>query len=268
MKTGENIERLRKQHNLKQYELAERIGPGVYQQTVSKWQNNLAAPTYEQARKMATLFQVPISEICDEYSDDPKQIIPDDGLPIITKNVVIDYLDWDQKQGNQSIRTMLISLLCFALGLFVCELAKYGIPGVIVLPIYILLMIIAIRLIKKVGLKKESTAFSSIETGVFHLDEEADKMVRNRKDQIQMSAQATSNMGTFGMLLLLMWIIDSAFDAGWEFTNAMLIVYIVGFGLVIALCMPTMNYWNAIRRLLHESCPQIPTPLSRAFWKK
>ena len=74
MKTGQNIKALRKQHNLRQVELAEQIGYGAYQQTVSMWESNKATPTFEQAKKMAAIFQVPISEICDEYSLPPKRI--------------------------------------------------------------------------------------------------------------------------------------------------------------------------------------------------
>ena len=93
-------------------------------------------------------------------------------------------------------------------------------------------------------------------------------MVKQRKEQVQASVQTTTNLGTFGMLLLLMWFIDSGFDAEWAFTNSMVIVYLAGFGLIWAMCMPTLNYWHAIRKLLHESAPRLQTPFSKAFWKK
>lgn len=267
MKTGQNIKTLRKQHNLRQLELAEQIGYGAYQQTVSLWESNKATPTFEQAKKMAAIFQVPISEICDEYSYDPKQIIPNDGIAVVSKDTVLDYLDWDQKQGNQSIKAILISLSSLILGLGICELAKYGVPGIAILPIYIALMIVALHFMKKVGLKKEVETFSIIESGDFHLDDEAEAMVKQRKEQLQASVQATGNMGTFGILLLLMWFVDSGFDAGWVFSNSMVIIYLVGFGLILAMCMPTLNYWYAIRKLLHESLPKIQTPFSKTFWK-
>ena len=128
-------------------------------------------------------------------------------------------------------------------------------------------MIVALHFMKKVGLKKEVETFSIIENGDFRLDDEAEAMIKQRKNQIQSSAQTTGNMGTFGILLLLMWFVDSGFDAGWEFSNSMVIIYLIGFGLILAMCMPTLNYWYAIRKLLHESVPRIQTPFSKAFWK-
>ena len=266
MTTGETIKRLRKQYELTQTELAEKIRS--HQQNVSKWENNEAAPTYELARKMAILFGVPISEICDEYSEDPRQVIPDEGLETVTKDIALDYIDWNQKQGNRNVKATVISFGCMGVALIVCELAKYGIPGIIVMFLYLAAMIVALVSARKIGLKKESTAFTAIESGDFYLDSDAEKMVNQRKSEVRESVQATSNLGTFGLLLLLMWFIDTAFDAGWVFTNQMVIVYLIGFGIIVSMCMPTLNYWHSIRKLLHEKGTQILTPFDKAFWKR
>ncbi len=266
MTTGKNIKALRKQHGLTQNELASRIRS--HQQNISKWENDESAPTFEYARKMAGIFHVPISQICDEYAEDPRCVIPDDGLETISRDIVIDYIDWNQKQGNRSIKATIISLSSIALSLFVSELAKYGIPGIVVLVIYVVAMILAIYFAKRIGLKKEMAAFSAIEAGDFHLDSEAEEMVKQRKLQIKTSVQTTGNLGTCGLILLLMWFIDTAYDAGWEFSNQAIIVYLIGLGIILALCMPTMNYWSSIKKLLHETGPQILTPFDKAFWKK
>lgn len=265
MKTGQNIKRLRKQHGFTQQELAERIRS--QQQNVSKWENDELTPTYEHARKMAAIFQVPISEVCDEYAEDPTQVIPEDGLETVSKDIAIDYIDWRQKQGNSNLRWTIITLLCVLVGLFVCEFAKYGIPAIIVLLIYIVAMVLALYFSKKIGLKKEVAAFSAIESGDFRLEPEAAKMVNQRKEQVRESAQTTSNLSVCGLILLLLWFIDTAFDAGWVFSSQTVIVYLIGLGIIIGLCMPTLNYWLSIKKLLHETGPQILTPFDKAFWK-
>lgn len=266
MTTGENIKRLRKQQNLTQTELATQIRS--HQQIISKWENNEAAPTYELARKMAIRFNVPISEICDEYSEDPRQVIPEEGMETVTKDVALDYIDWNQKQGNRSVKATFISFSCMTVALIACELAKYGIPGFIVLIVYLAAMIVALCSARRIGLKKEVAAFTVIESGDFHLDSDAEKMVMQRKTEIKESVQLTGNIATGGLLVLLLWFFDSALDAGWVFTNQMVIVYLVGFGLIMSICMPTLNYWHSIRKLLHEKGPQILTPFDKAFWKK
>ena len=156
MTTGENIKRLRKQHELTQTELATQIRS--HQQIISKWENNEAAPTYELARKMAIRFNVPISEICDEYSEDPRQVIPEEGMETVTKDVALDYIDWNQKQGNRNVKATFISFSCMTVALIVCELAKYGIPGIIVLFVYLAAMIVALCSARRIGLKKEVAA--------------------------------------------------------------------------------------------------------------
>ena len=269
MKTGENITMLRKRYGTKgmtQTELAEAIDS--HQQIVSKWERNKAAPTYEQAHKMAVLFQVPISEICDEYPDDPCKAIPDDKTEAVSKEIALDYIDWNQTHGNQSIKAMIISLGCLVLSFIICELAQYGIPNLAVLVGYLAAMVVALVFARKIGLKKEMPEFVVIESGEFHLSSEAEKMVRHRKEEIRESVQTTGNLGTSGLLLMLIWFLDTAFDSGWQFSNQMIIFYLIGLGFVVALTTPTMNYWRSIRKLLHENGPQIATPLEKSFWRR
>ena len=269
MNTGENIKRLRREYGVKsmtQRELARKIG--AWQQNVSEWERNKAAPTYEQAWKMAALFQVPISEICDEYPDKPCQIIPDDGKAVVTTDIALDYIEWSQKQGDQSIKATIISMACLVVSFIVCELAQYGIPSFVILVSYLAAMTATLIFARKIGLKKENPTFSVIESSEFRLDSEAEEMVRQRKTQIKESVQATGNIGTCGLLILLLWFFDKAYDAGWEFSNQMIIFYLIGFGLVVALTLPTMNYWRSIRKLLHETGPQITTPFEKSFWRK
>ena len=269
MNTGGNIKRMRLHYGEKamtQEELARLVDS--HQQIVSKWERNKAAPTYEQAWKMAALFKVPVSEICDEYPDDPCKTIPEDNTETVSKDVALDYIDWNQKQGDQSIKATIISMGCLVLSFIICELAQYGIPSFVVLVGYVAAMAVTFFFARKIGLKKENPAFSVIESGQFHLDADAEEMVRQRKIQIKESVQATGNIGTCGLLILLLWFFDKAYDAGWEFSNQMIIFYLIGFGLIVALTLPTMNYWHSIRKLLHENGPQITTPFEKSYWRK
>ena len=269
MNTGGNIKRLRLHYGEKamtREELARLVDS--HQQIVSKWENNKAAPRYDQAWKMAAHFKVPVSEICDEYPDDPCKTIPDDNTEAVAKDVALDYIDWNQKQGDQSLKATIISMGCLVLSFIICELAQYGIPNIVVLVSYVAAMALTLFFARKIGLKKENPAFSAIESGQFHLDADAEEMVCQRKTQIKESVQATGNIGTCGLLILLLWFFDTAYDAGWEFSNQMIIFYLIGFGLVVALTLPTMNYWRSIRKLLHETGPQITTPFEKSFWRK
>ena len=270
MMTGPNIKRLREQFGekgLTQTELAAKI-VGAHQQSVSQWENNKGRPTYEQAVEMMKLFQVPISEICDEYKMHPNQVIPEPGSASIKKETALAYIDWNQQNGNKNLKWTIITLACVLLGLIVCELGKYGVPAIAVLMIYIIIMILAFYFSKKIGLKKEEAAFSAIETGNFHLDVEAEKMVKQRKRQVKDSAQTTSNLGACGLILLLLWFIDAAYDASWNFSSEIVIIYLTGLGIILSLTSPTLNYWFAIKKLLNESAPRILTPFEKAFWRK
>lgn len=265
MTTGKRIQTLRKERNMTQQELAVEIG--AYQQNVSKWEKNEAAPTYRQANAMAILFEVSIEEVCDEYPNGPVCDEANAEGEVVTKDVAIEYIDWYQRQGNHSLRAMLISLICVALGLGVCELGQYGVPSIVILVVYIVIMIAALLFAKKIGLKNEMPEFSAIESGEFRLDREAEQMVAKRKRDIQGSVQITKYLGTGGIVMLLLWFFDKAYDAGWQFSNTMIIVYLIMLGVLLSVCAPTLNYWYPISKLLRETSPHIMTPFDKAFWK-
>ena len=63
MTLGEKIKGLRKDTNITQEELAEKIG--VSRQTVTKWESDLGMPDVENLKSIATLFNITIDELLD-----------------------------------------------------------------------------------------------------------------------------------------------------------------------------------------------------------
>lgn len=61
MNLGENIYRLRTQHNLSQEDFADALE--VSRQSVSKWENNSAVPELEKLVKIAELFGITLDEL-------------------------------------------------------------------------------------------------------------------------------------------------------------------------------------------------------------
>lgn len=63
MTLGEKIKNLRKDTNITQEELAEKIG--VSRQAVTKWESDLGMPDVENLKSIATLFGITIDELLD-----------------------------------------------------------------------------------------------------------------------------------------------------------------------------------------------------------
>lgn len=70
MNLGENIYRLRTQHNMSQGDLADALD--VSRQSVSKWENNSATPELEKLLKMSELFGVTLDELVSGQRTEPK----------------------------------------------------------------------------------------------------------------------------------------------------------------------------------------------------
>lgn len=63
MQIGNKIMNLRKNNNLSQEELAEKVG--VSRQTISKWELNETSPDLKQAKKLSEIFNISLDELVD-----------------------------------------------------------------------------------------------------------------------------------------------------------------------------------------------------------
>ncbi len=61
MEIGNRIQRLRKQNNLSQEQLAEKVG--VARQTISKWELGETYPDLEQSRKLSQIFNISLDDL-------------------------------------------------------------------------------------------------------------------------------------------------------------------------------------------------------------
>lgn len=61
MNLSDNLKRLRKENNLSQEELAEKLG--VSRQSVSKWESNSAYPEMDKLIQISNMFNVGIDEL-------------------------------------------------------------------------------------------------------------------------------------------------------------------------------------------------------------
>lgn len=65
---SENLEELRKQHNLSQEELAEKIG--VSRQTLSKYETGESVPDLEKSRALAEVLEVSLDDLVNYKKDE------------------------------------------------------------------------------------------------------------------------------------------------------------------------------------------------------
>lgn len=68
MEIGNRILELRKQHNLSQEQLAEKIG--VARQTISKWELGETSPDIDQTKKLSKLFNVTVDSLINNNLND------------------------------------------------------------------------------------------------------------------------------------------------------------------------------------------------------
>lgn len=66
---GKNIYELRKQNNLSQEQLAEKMG--VARQTISKWELGETSPDIEQAKELSKIFQISLDELTNNEIKNP-----------------------------------------------------------------------------------------------------------------------------------------------------------------------------------------------------
>ena len=67
MKLGEKIAQLRKDKNMTQSELAEKMC--ITDKAVSKWERNLSSPDIRTIKKLAEVFDVSIEELMGEVAE-------------------------------------------------------------------------------------------------------------------------------------------------------------------------------------------------------
>lgn len=162
MDLGEKISNYRKQSNLSQDDLAEKLG--VARQTISKWETNVTTPDFNQVKKMCDIFKVGISEF-DEF--DNKRIMENKerkdyyeyksnksifGYPLIHINISLGKMRMRKARGIIAIGDSskgIISLGFFSLGLFSFGLISVGLCsiGLLSLAMFLSIGVLSIGLI-------------------------------------------------------------------------------------------------------------------------
>ena len=79
MNLGENIYRLRSEHNMSQGDLADALD--VSRQSVSKWENNSAVPELDKLIKMAQIFGITLDEMVSGEADSAAPTPPPQAAP-------------------------------------------------------------------------------------------------------------------------------------------------------------------------------------------
>lgn len=64
MNLGDNLKRIRKEHNLSQEELTEKLG--VSRQSVSKWESKQAYPEMDKVLQLCKMFDLNIDELLNQ----------------------------------------------------------------------------------------------------------------------------------------------------------------------------------------------------------
>lgn len=73
MTFGEKLSSLRKQANLTQSDLADKLN--VSRQAVTKWESDIGLPDLENVKKLASIFNVSIDELLDYKAEEIKLVL-------------------------------------------------------------------------------------------------------------------------------------------------------------------------------------------------
>lgn len=92
MNIAENIKRLRKQHNLSQEQLAEKLN--VSRQSVSKWESGLAYPEMDKVLQICKMFNVNIDDL---FNQDIKEVNKDKQGKNLINKYIDDFLNYVSK---------------------------------------------------------------------------------------------------------------------------------------------------------------------------
>lgn len=267
MTTGKRIRKLRMGQGMRQTDLAQKLH--VTPQAVSAWERDETMPAVDKLKDLAFIFHVPIGDLLDESDEltNTGKELSDDTFRV-SADLAIEYLSWHQLQTRRSLKAVLISLSLMIAALVVLTLVDYGLHSVVALLLYILLVTASLITTKKFGKKNVEDQFGQIEAASFLLEAEAKELVLKQKNEYHDAARANAIVGALGLMALVIWFFDTAFERGWYFSVGMIIAYMVGFTIIMAMCLPIAQHWLAIRKLLHEVAPTIPTPFDKAFWTK
>lgn len=104
---GNFIEKKRKEQNLTQAQLAEKLG--VSNKTVSKWENGKCMPDYGVIQPLCAELKVTVSELMDSEEQ------PEDSIRAYDDEQILDLIKRTQVLENQ--RTTLIGILLIVMGM-------------------------------------------------------------------------------------------------------------------------------------------------------
>ena len=104
---GNFIEKKRKEQNLTQAQLAEKLG--VSNKTVSKWENGKCMPDYGGIQPLCAELKVTVSELMDGEEQ------PEDSIRAYDDEQILDLIKRTQVLENQ--RTTLIGILLIVMGM-------------------------------------------------------------------------------------------------------------------------------------------------------
>ena len=109
---GENIRELRKNANMNQEQLAEKLN--ITRQTVSNWESGISIPDYYQSKRLADIFHTSIDaldgNININYQFNEEEIWEDTKKELKSKLISIEYSVWIEKLEFHSLSNSTLTL--------------------------------------------------------------------------------------------------------------------------------------------------------------
>lgn len=266
MTTGEKIKQKRKERGWTQEYLGEVVH--VSDKTVSSWETGRSTPSEELLRLLAGTFNISLKELETDSMDAGANNKTVTDITVVNGDCALDYLMWHQQKTRKTLKVMMACLVLMIIGLLVLGMTSFGFHPLGALIMYLVLEITAWLLAKKFSQKAAKEHFDPIESKEFRLDADAQRISLEKKAEYQEQVRSNAMLAGFGIISLTIWFVDTLFDSGLNVSMGAIIVYMIGFTVIMAMCVPIRQHWLAIRKLLHETTPQIPTPFNKSFWRK
>ena len=266
MTDGERIQKLRNEKGWTQGELGIKLG--VSQQSVGRWESGLCSPKYDNVKAMSRIFDVPMSAISERYQGSSSNVDrnADDNTFCLSVEGALDYLDYVQKDTNYFLKSILVICLCTVIGIFFTSLSCLHINSFVLIGVYLAVLLGAYITIKKLPKRNRSVAINIIESGNFRLSEEAKQIIEEKKASYIDSAKSNDLLFKYSLIAVLLWVFGIVYTSDGFFSNSVICFFIIAFSIILSTFSPLIRYYFGIKRLLHETAPQISTPFHKTFW--
>ena len=259
MNLSDNLKRIRKENNLSQEQLADKLG--VSRQSVSKWEGAQSVPDLDKIVRLSKLFGVSTDYLLKDEIEDADVIVSEENdsnrrVTLEEANHFIEVKIETSKMIANGVFLCIISPICLLMLGALSETGSFGISenvaGAVGLIVLIILVAIAVAIF--IYSHSKTARYEYLEEEIFDTEYGVISMVKERKEKFQ-STYTKNNI--IGVSLCILAMVPFFAGAMFEENNLILMVslfclalFIVGIGVILFVRVGII--WESFAKLLQE----------------